>query len=274
MKIFAILLVKDEADIIGTVLESASEWADGIFILDNGSTDGTWELVQSMKNETVRPWRRELGPYRRSIRADLFNEFRGRASRGDWWCNMDSDEFYVDDPREFLSNVPRRYHVVYKKSIDYRLAHEDVKENEFTGRFEEDRHILRYVEPNCWTETRFFRHRDRLRWESSGRGASDLPHHIGLHYPKPILARHYQYRSPDQIQHRLDVRNAVPRDDQGRPFKHIRQTRWEELLVDRAEMVPDEGRSTYEALPIRSAIKEKLSRRIVKTVMHGLGIWP
>lgn len=274
MKIFAVLLVKDEADIIKPVLENASEWADGIFVLDNGSADGTWEIVQSLKSEVIRPWRQELGPYRRSLRADIFNEFRHLASPGDWWCNMDSDEFYVDDPREFLAAVPRRYHVVLKKSIDYRLTKEDLEEHQFSGKFEEDRNIIKYVEPTCWAETRFFRHRERLRWESSGPMATDLPQHVGLHYPEPILVRHYQYRSPAQIQRRLDVRNAVPRNKGGGPFKHIRQKSWQELIVDRSEVVLDEGCETYETLPVRSRIEEKPHKRLMKCIMHGLRIWP
>ena len=50
MKIFAIMLVKNEADIVASVLKDAEKWADKIFILDNGSTDGTWEIIQSLKN--------------------------------------------------------------------------------------------------------------------------------------------------------------------------------------------------------------------------------
>ena len=274
MKIFAILLVKDEADIIGAALQSASEWADGIFVLDNGSSDGTWELLQSMQSNVIHPWRQEFAPYRRSLRADIFNHFRHHASTGDWWCNMDADEFYVDDPRQFLASVAPRYHVVFKKSIDYRLTREDVTENHFSGRFEDDRAILRYVEPRCWTEMRFFRHRERLQWHSSGPRVSNLPRRVGLHYPTPILVRHYQYRSPDQIQRRLDVRNAVPRDREGRPFKHVRQSHWEDLVVSRSDVVLDEGRITYDALPQRSKIKERLPKRIIKTVLHGLRVWP
>ena len=35
------MLVKNEVDIVGYVLKKAQEWCDKIFILDNGSTDGT-----------------------------------------------------------------------------------------------------------------------------------------------------------------------------------------------------------------------------------------
>ena len=48
MKIFAISIVKNEADVIEQNLKEAELWADKIFILDNGSTDGTWEIIQSL----------------------------------------------------------------------------------------------------------------------------------------------------------------------------------------------------------------------------------
>ena len=41
MKIFGIMLVKNEVDIVGHTLKEAQKWCDKIFILDNGSTDGT-----------------------------------------------------------------------------------------------------------------------------------------------------------------------------------------------------------------------------------------
>lgn len=57
MKIFAIMLVKNESDIVGYVLKEAEKWVDKIFIIDNGSTDGTWEIIQSMRNEIITPWK-------------------------------------------------------------------------------------------------------------------------------------------------------------------------------------------------------------------------
>ena len=61
MKIFGIMLVKNEVDIVGHTLKEAQKWCDKIFILDNGSTDGTWELVNSMKNDVVIPWKQYFG---------------------------------------------------------------------------------------------------------------------------------------------------------------------------------------------------------------------
>ena len=44
MKIYSLLVVKNEADIIAHTLTDAARWSDKIIILDNGSTDGTWDM--------------------------------------------------------------------------------------------------------------------------------------------------------------------------------------------------------------------------------------
>lgn len=39
---------------------------------------------------------------------------------------LDADEFYEEDPREFLSGIPKRYQVVAKKSLDF-LKRTDIR---------------------------------------------------------------------------------------------------------------------------------------------------
>ena len=149
MKIFAIMLVKNEVDIVGHVLKSAEKWADKIFILDNGSTDGTWELIQSMKNDVITPWKQDFGPFRRGMRADVYNEFKHLSKAGDWWCYaLDADEFYLENPREFLKTIPSRYQWVFKKDIAYQITEEDLSEYEFTGDFAKDKKNLNNKENN------------------------------------------------------------------------------------------------------------------------------
>lgn len=41
MKIFAIMIVKNESDVIRAVLTFGKVWAHKIYIMDNGSSDGT-----------------------------------------------------------------------------------------------------------------------------------------------------------------------------------------------------------------------------------------
>ena len=268
------MLVKDEADIIGSVLSHAKAWADRVIVIDNGSSDETWDIVGSMADDQIVAWRQDLRPYSNALRGDAFNAFRGEACQNDWWCyKMDSDEFYVDDPREFLAGIQWPYHVVYKKSLDYVITEEDVREHELTDSFQDNRGVIRYIKPVAYSEPRFFRHRNRLKWPEGKAG----PKHRGPRYPHPITVRHYQFRSPSQMQHRLDVRNAVPRDKRGKPFRHIRQSNWKELLVPRSEAVLDEGLATYERIPAKAWDEPnalvKLKRR-VEYALHAAGLLP
>ena len=57
MKIYAISLIKNEADIIEKNLIEASKWCDKIFVYDNGSTDGTWEIVKSLSSNKIIPFK-------------------------------------------------------------------------------------------------------------------------------------------------------------------------------------------------------------------------
>lgn len=264
------MLVKDEADVIAQCLAESSRWIDRMYILDNGSTDGTWEILQSMQSERIVIWKRDFTPYRRTMRTEIFNEFRGEAQNGDWWYIADSDEFLAEDPRAFLGSVPRSHHVVFKKSIDYFLSPECVEEYDFSGDFSRDREHIQFISPNCWSEIRFFRHRDRLRWEP----AEEKPTHIGIWHPEPILVRHYQYRSPAQMQRRLDIRNRIPRNSQGRPFPHVKEKDWRELLKTRDSLVRDGGIEQYRKLPMRRNLKEPFAKRILKGFFHGTGILP
>lgn len=278
MKIFGLMLVKNEADIIAEVLHHGRQWADRIIVQDNGSTDGTWEVVQDMADEVIVPWKQDLRTYNNTLRADAFNAFRHEAEQDDWWCyKMDADEFYVDDPRSFLAGVPWPYHVVMKKSLDYVITEGDVTEMQFEGDFSRDREKIGYLKPVAHTEARFFRHRDRLQWKPG----TIYPRHRGPKYYVPIRVRHYQYRSPQQMQARLDLRNAVPRDPRGKPFRHIRQTHWRELLVPRAEAVPDRGEPTYLRIPLKDKTQRTGVRRAAKRLadfcvrtLHAVRILP
>ncbi len=265
-------MVKNEEDVIKDCLLDASRWIDKLFVLDNGSDDRTWEIVQEVARdvEKIVPWKQDFTPYRRTMRTEIFNEFRDFATDGDWWYIADSDEFLVDDPREFLAAVPKKYHVVFKKSIDYFLTPEDIEEWQFTGDFSRDREHITHISGKCWAEIRFFRHRSRLEWAPK----DEKPARIGVWYPVPILIRHYQFRSPAQMQRRLDIRNKIPKDAEGRPFRHVKETDWHQLLRARSELLPDAGVEQYKTLPLQRTLREPFLEHAVKRILHGMRIWP
>jgi hypothetical protein len=111
------MLVKNEEDIIASTLRAAAEWSDKLIVLDNGSTDRTWEIVNDMASlhPCIIPFAQDGRPFRIGLRALMFDAFKHEMTDEDWWCiRMDADEFYVESPREFLQNIPKRFKQVSK----------------------------------------------------------------------------------------------------------------------------------------------------------------
>ncbi|MGE3962240.1 MAG: glycosyltransferase family 2 protein [Dehalococcoidia bacterium] len=232
MRIHGLMLVKDEADIIRETIEDALPWCDAIYVFDNGSTDGTWECVQELaqRQPNVEAFRQDPRPFTQSLRGEIFRHYRHRARPGDWWCILDGDEFYIDDPREFLAGVPARFGEVWSSSFQYyftEIDRERYARNPQAFLAEPVTQRLRYY-LNNWSESRFIRHHDGLVWPSDreGRPGYRRPVGIGATYPRRIRLKHYQYRSPEQIDARLRSRMAIAGS-----YRHEHQADWLARLV-------------------------------------------
>jgi len=202
-------MVKNEADVLYETLMSALHWCDHIYILDNGSTDGTWEVVKELAVQHLQivPFKQDDVLYTNGLRADIFNAFRSSATPEDWWCGLDADEFYLDDPRIFLSKIPNRFHTVWTASLNYYFTdHDAIRYHEDPVKFLQTpiQQRLRYY-CNNWGELRFFRHRDDIVWRRS-QGGYPPAMFTAAAYPVRMWLKHYQYRCPEQIERRLFTR--------------------------------------------------------------------
>lgn len=275
MKIFGSCLLKNEADIIQETLEYAVTWCDLVIVDDNGSTDGTWEIVQDMAKiyPRILPWRQKAQPYSEALRGEPFRAYRHLSSKGDWWAKLDGDERYIDEPREFLSSVPRRHHVVVAAQCQYQFTEKDLanwEEWQRAGAKPAPVHQRLHFYRCDWAEIRFFRYRPSLLWPAT----TSWPVHMGVIHPRRILNKHLQYRSPDQMQLRLDTRQQAIREG-ALTFDHQRTMHdWRQLVADSAICDDDraaEGWRIDEAkLP---QLTERPLHRLIKHVMHGTGLW-
>ena len=88
------------------------------------------------------------------------------------------------------------------------------------------------------------------------------------------MVKHYQFRSPQQMQKRLDVRNALEAKKQGLAFRHVKETNWQELLKPRSELVFDDGSmDTYNSLPVRNNLHQGLIKKMVIRILIKLGVY-
>ncbi len=276
MKIFGNCLVKNEADMIEETLRSAARWCDRIFVFDNGSTDGTWEKVQTLAQEmpeVLVPFRSDCVPFSNTLRKHAFEHFRHESNDGDWWCVLDADEIYIDDPRSFLASVPTRHHVVWGIYFQHYFTELDA-DRCVVNRMNYPPHTLaeqalRYYRCD-YSELRFFRYRQGLQWLNGS-----APRHLGVVHPRRIRFKHYQYRNPDQIRMRLETRQLAIRQGCENFSDYSTETDWREKIVPASSChcidAPDPFRIEEDKIPRHLELP---LQRMVKLFMHGAGLWP
>ena len=228
MRIHGLCLVKNEADILRQGLRAARAWCDAVYIFDNGSTDGTWELVQALARDdpAIVPWKQSNVPFRDGLRAEIFHAFAERARPGDWWARLDPDEFYVDDPRAFLARVPRSEGCVWYASVCYYFSTEEARRyHADPAQFADDVPITEKCRHyfNHWSEIRFVRYEAMEPWEGIKGWPEGLASRVRSHQRR-IVCRHFPYRSPTQIERRVATRAASALS--GNAFRHEAVKDW------------------------------------------------
>jgi len=267
-KVHCITLCKNEVDVINVCLSQAIKWADYIYVYDGGSTDGTWEVVKRLNHPAIIPWKQDSKVFREGLRAEVFNEFRHQSSKGDWWLQLNVDEFYVGNPRIFFSRVPRRQDFVWGIMAEYALTEKDITSIDFSLPFEQVMPLLRYYYV-AWSEPRAFRYRDGLIWNEDWA----WPQHAGVIAKGRIVYKHYPCRSPKQLQVRWNTR----KENRDRGFEGWKENMeaWRQAIKNSKEFLFDDGISPLKI--DESALPRHLEARyvrVLKQILHVCRVWP
>jgi glycosyltransferase involved in cell wall biosynthesis len=276
MKIHGMLLVKNEADIIEWSLRESCKHFDHIYVLDNGSEDGTWELVREVAraNPQVVPFEVDRSPFSDALRAKIFNRYRQHSEEGDWWCRFDADEIFVSSPRTLLQDVAGSHSVVWGLFLNYMMtpaeAEKLLRQSPDSPPKINVTNCPRYYRKDyVHSEAMFFKHRHRLVWNQGS-----WPSHMGLVSPLRPLVKHFRYRSAQQIMLRLATRQSAAAA--GWPnFAHEMESSWKEKLCSETELWFDADDGNY-SIDFRNApeAREPFSRLLMKRFLHGTRIWP
>ena len=272
MNVFGLTVIRNEADVIEFTLRRALAWCTEIFVFDTGSDDDTWEVCRRLADETGRiiAYKSQDTPFREGLRGELFVQYSHRARPGDWWCRLDGDEVYWQSPLDTLCTVPKSEHVVWARFAEYYPTRHEIDARREMGETYWKVRSLNDL-PHCYSvgssEPRFFRHRPRLSWDPK----DSWPRHMGIAHSRYLVLQHFKYRSPEQIQKRIDTRRST-----GTEFWwHTGPQTWTDVVADRRDLRFDHRDGT--ALLVDEELRcpvERLERRVIKRILHGLHIWP
>lgn len=224
MRLHALLLVRDEGDIIAQTLSHLRSQFDTVHVLDTGSTDATWEVVvaASRSDKRVKPFARVETSGSTGLRAHLFEAARAHMRHGDWFARVDADEFYHLPVRNFLlTRVSRHEGRVFAQHYEFVLLRSELEAWEraaacsmaepttaqpgshvhVSSEIQNER--TRYiVDERMWFEARLFRFRRGMKWHES----QPNPFNPGLTAVERIPIRHYRWRSLEQVKRRCELR--------------------------------------------------------------------
>lgn len=125
MRLAVTLLVKDESDIITSVLDYYLSEADILIVTDNGSTDGTGDVLEAYAEaDRIRLIREPSPAFKQSEWVTRMARLAYTRFGADWVINSDADEFFVSRHgplRSALDRVPRRMTSVHVRRHDFVL---------------------------------------------------------------------------------------------------------------------------------------------------------
>ncbi len=99
MRLVAVSVVKNEADIIEAFVRHTLAWTDHHLVFDHDSTDGTREILQALQAAglPVSVFRDDAQGHLQQARSNHLTRLAAQAHAADWILPLDSDEF-LDGP--------------------------------------------------------------------------------------------------------------------------------------------------------------------------------
>ncbi len=264
-RIYGVMIAKNEADIIGQSLENGLHHCEKTIVMDNMSTDGTWEIVQALAER--HPGRiiahcRLDRPFHDSLRAIGYNAFHRELGPKDWWLRFDADEFLNEDPFPILAKAEAEgADFVRANQMEFALTDLDVAAIE---RGEDSRHLPIEMRRRhyrvTWREFRFFRNNPDIVWDPDL--SKQFPQNLSKTKvsSRAIFNRHYAHRDIAQLKTRIAARQG------SRSFTHVTEADWRAYVHAAATQHVWEAGAPVQYAPITDfwipRIKLEVSQRL------------
>ncbi len=197
-----LLMTYNEADIIEEMMETNRHFVDTIFVLD-GSDDGTDKILSSYKEveKIFKDQEVTSGRVRDYHRQVLLEAAHRRYGVGHWFTLMHGDEIFYDNPRI----IAQKADLQGAKRVNWAAM------QFFMHTSDEPLDTIKPVQERLtwyspfWLEIRQFKSSKKTHYQE-GRHGKVLPEGVGWQpYTKVPIFKHYPYRTPKQMQQRLEA---------------------------------------------------------------------
>lgn len=150
------LLVKNEADIIKeNIISHAQLGVDSFVIIDNGSTDGTDEIIESLsKDYPIHIISRPVTDYRQSDWRTEMAFIAKKIFSADWVISNDADEFWIPNNDNIKSELSRWGSVILANRYDMQLT-QDYQGKPFFHNDYRTNHPIDYTKDSILTDTNY-----------------------------------------------------------------------------------------------------------------------
>lgn len=210
VKVIGFTRIRNESLILQEFLDHLSTFCDGIYVLDDASTDGSAEIAEAHPKVrlVIREKKWNPGPNQDGRQRGIIFRAAAEAEKPDtktWFCCLDADERFDSMSRQRLEKINDTGALcVCMKLFDFYITPEDVG-REYTGR-------LRELREWCGPEYRIvfplFRWNQQLRYENREMRQPDginYEQELGwgnvLHYGRAISVEEHQENCDFYIRH-------------------------------------------------------------------------
>jgi glycosyltransferase involved in cell wall biosynthesis len=204
--LFGVCFAKNEEDIIADSITHAAQFCDKIFVVDNASTDRTWDIVNGLKLDNLVPVCSKDFVFRDYLRLRFMESRKAELGINNWWYIVDADEFLLEEPFNTIAQAEdENADCIAVEMVNFYLIKDEVSKIQESGHQETWRDRKYYVLYGSG-KIEFIkntRHLDYCVYDI-------IPFGLTKECSRRLFIRHYPYRSLAQLEKRVYTRYGNP----------------------------------------------------------------
>ncbi len=201
-RLFGVCFVKNEEDIIAESVGHAARFCDKVFVVDNASTDRTWEIVNGIDLDNVVPICSKEFVFRDYLRVRFMETRKEELGLDNWWYIFDADEFLLEEPTASIAQAEAEgADCIAVGVINFLLTKDEVQRAQSEGKGETWRDRRWYVLYESGP-VKLFKNTKYIDY-----GICDsIPFGLLKECSRRLPLKHYPHRSIAQLEKRIQAR--------------------------------------------------------------------